>query len=206
MTERQALASRNIQMLVASLAYSNKFSTIWHRSFPQRHIGVIRIENRTYFYRIYNDVDADLIKLSIDMPIVCNVQTSNRVQKYLKYLNNIFHEQGVFSIDGRNRVTVRKNSSYTHYVPSFRTLEWEVTGLIILAGETYGVISAIAGEEHVPNNQKASSRVYYDIFLKDSIISKEIDTHELDKAFFSSSDYDFRDVDIEDDEWGTLFF
>lgn len=206
MTERQALASRNFQMLVASLAYSNKFSNIWHRSLPQKHIGAIQIENRIYCYRLLNDIEDDLIELNIDLPIFCNVQITNWLQSYLNSLNNIFHEQGVFSTDENNRVSVRKKSSYIHYVPSFRTLEWELTGLIILASECYDVINAIATMQHVPKNQKSSSRIFYDVFLRDSIISPDTNTRRLGKAFFPSMDDKISDLDLEDDEWGTLFF
>lgn len=218
MTERQALASRNFHQL----AYSKNFPFIRHCQLIRGYLGMIEVEGHIFHYRFMNDISQDSIELKLDLPIVCNRNNINDILGYFITLNLIFQNQGVFSLDKRNRLTVWKRISYKYFAPSVQTLEWQLAGLITLAGESYDVINAIAEKDHVPNNQKASSRIYYDVFLKDVLIkTMDTDTLRLNKAFFpstdefvvgsfesseNSTDDEFGDLDLDDDEWGALFF
>ena len=75
-------------------------------------------------------------------------------------------------------------------------------------------MDAIAHSSHVPNNQRLSSRIYYDILLSEAMInpSDATDNHRIDNAFSTKTtdpknvDIKSDDIDFDDDEWGTLFF
>lgn len=217
MNERQALANRNLELL----AHSKKFPFIRHCNLLRGYSGLIESAGNIYQYKLLNDLSNN-IELEIDIPIICSKKTINLLLGYFITVNLIYNFQGVFSLDKQNRrVILRKVISYKYFVPSVQSLEWILEGLITMSDEYYGVINAIAQAEHVPNNERVSSRIYYDVFLKHSMI-KATDTDELrlDKAF-SQPDFDElvvksdesqdaeeppRDIDLDDTDWGTLFY
>lgn len=217
MNERQALANRNLELL----AHSKKFPFVRHCNLLRGYSGLIESAGNIYHYKLLNDMSHN-IELEIDIPVICGSKTVNLLLGYFITVNLINNYQGVFSLDKQNRRAIlRKVISYKYFVPSVQQLEWALEGLLTMADDYYGVISAIAGSEHVPNNERVSSRIYYDVFLKHSMI-KATDTDELrlDKAF-SQPDFDElvvktdesqneeeppRDIDLEDSDWGTLFF
>lgn len=217
MNERQALANRNLELL----ANSKKFPFIRHCNLLRGYSGLIESAGNIYHYKLLNDMPHN-IELEIDIPVICGSKTVNLLLGYFITVNLINNYQGVFSLDNQTRrVILRKVISYKYFVPSVQQLEWALEGLLTMADDYYGVIKAIAKAEHVPNNERVSSRIYYDVFLKHSMI-KATDTDELrlDKAF-SQRDSDEivvktdesqdaeeppRDIDLDDTDWGTLFY
>lgn len=207
MNERQALANRNFELL----AHSKKFPFIRHCNLLRGYSGLIESAN-IYHYKLQNDMPHN-IELEIDIPVIFGSKTTNLLLGYFITVNLIYNFQGVFSLDKQNqRVLLRKEISYKHFVPSVQSLEWAFEGLLAMADDYYDVINAIAKTEHVPNNERVSSRLYYDVFLNHSMI-------RLDKVF-SQPDFDElivktdksqdaeppRDIDLDDDDWGALFF
>ena len=209
MNERQALANRNLELL----AHSSKFPFNRHCNLLRGYSGLIESENNIYRYKLLNDMSHN-IELEIDIPVIFGSKTINLLLGYLIMVNLIYHYQGVFSLDKQNqRVLLRKEISYKHSVPSVQQLEWSLEGLLTMANDYYDVINALAKAEHVPNNERVSSRLYYDVFLNHSMIrlDKVFSLPDFDELIVKSDESQDaeeppRDFDLEDNDWGTLFF
>ena len=210
MTERQALASRNFDNFI----YSKRFQFIRHGNTLRGYVGLIEFRKHIFHYNFKNYIDSNCIELQIDLPIKCEQKNVHRLLGYLIVLNLLCQNQGIIYVNKDNRIAVSRKISYKYFVPSMESMELSLNELLTLACDIYDVIDAIAHSSHVPNNQRLSSRIYYDILLSDAMInpSDATDNHRIDNAFSTkttdpkNADIKSDDIDFDDDEWGTLFF